>query len=196
MAISVRGWRHFETVDPDEGEGRYFDAVAALVERLVETRDARVTFVSTCQGMPEYWTDDTEAGRAVVGRLDEAVRERVVLDTEARGPDEMIETYAGFDLVVATRMHAAILALCARTPVLPIAYEFKTRELFGRMGLGDWVTDIEEISPAAFSDLAEVCLGRLAELREAVAREVPALRESAFAPAAALRRHVEKGVRK
>jgi len=190
VAVSVRGWRHFRTVDPEEGERRYLDAVAALVERLVRSHGARVTFVSTCQGMPEYWTDDTVAARAVVERLSGEVAGRVRVDTEARGPDAMIDTYAGFDLVVATRMHAAILALCAGTPVLPIAYEFKTRELFERMGLSEWVTDIEEISPGTFAELGEACLARLEELRAAVRREVPGLCESAFAPAAVLRDRV------
>ena len=43
---------------------------------------------------------------------------------------DLIQAYAGFDLVIATQMHSCILALCAGVPVLPIAYEFKTNELF------------------------------------------------------------------
>jgi len=196
IAISVRGWRHFETIDPDEGERRYFDSVAGLAERLSRAHDARITFVSTCQGMPEYWTDDSETARRVVERLTPEVAARVAVDTEARGPEELIDLYGSFDLVVATRMHAAILALCAGTPVLPIAYEFKTRELFERMRLGEWVTDIEEISPETFPALGEACLARLAELREAVRREVPPLRESAFVPAEMLRRRLVTDARK
>lgn len=36
-------------------------------------------------------------------------------------------------------MHMAILALTSGTPVFPITYEFKTQELFNRLGLGEWV---------------------------------------------------------
>jgi colanic acid/amylovoran biosynthesis protein len=41
----------------------------------------------------------------------------------------------------------AILALVAGTPVLPIAYEFKTQELFERLGCLRWVLAMEETTP-------------------------------------------------
>lgn len=56
-----------------------------------------------------------------------------------------------FDLCIGTRMHMCILSLISGTPVLPIAYEFKTQELFGEIGLKEWVTDIEVIEPDAFA---------------------------------------------
>lgn len=196
IAISVREWRHFRTTDPAEGQRRYLDSVAALVARLVRERDASVVFLSTCQGMPEYWTDDSQAALEIAGRLREDVARRVEVDREARGPRELIDAYAGFDAVVATRMHAAILALCAGTPVLPIAYEFKTRALFEGMGLGEWVTDIEAISPDSFSVRGDAFLSALPDLRATVAREVPRLREAAFRPVDRLREIVSEGGRK
>ena len=48
-----------------------------------------------------------------------------------------MELAKGFDFVVATRMHMMILSLCVGTPVLPIAYEFKTKELAARLGIAD-----------------------------------------------------------
>jgi colanic acid/amylovoran biosynthesis protein len=46
-------------------------------------------------------------------------------------------------------MHMAILALTAGVPVLPIAYEFKTQELFTRLGLAEMVLESTSITPAA-----------------------------------------------
>jgi len=77
--------------------------------------------------------------------LPEEVRRRVRVDRAFHGPDALAEAYAAFDMVLATRMHAAILALTAGTPVLPIAYEFKTTELFEALGLGDYVVSIDGI---------------------------------------------------
>jgi colanic acid/amylovoran biosynthesis protein len=59
---------------------------------------------------------------------------------------------ADADVVLATRMHMAILALTAGTPVVAIAYEFKTRELFRRMGLEHYVLDIESVDADALTN--------------------------------------------
>src|SRR3546814_6657409 len=70
-------------------------------------------------------------------------RSRVRVDDRFHTPEALRDRYAGYDMVVATRMHAAILALCAGTPVMPLAYEFKTAELFGRLGFAGKVPSIE-----------------------------------------------------
>ena len=43
-------------------------------------------------------------------------------------------------------MHMMIMSLCVGTPVLPIAYEFKTMELAKRLDLEAFVSDINTIS--------------------------------------------------
>jgi colanic acid/amylovoran biosynthesis protein len=64
----------------------------------------------------------------------------------------------GFDFVVATRMHMMIMSLCVGTPVLPIAYEFKTKEVAKRIGVADVVLDIDTVTP----EEAREKLGRFA----------------------------------
>jgi colanic acid/amylovoran biosynthesis protein len=147
IAISVRDWPHFKSGSGEDGMERYFRAMAVLVSDLVLRRDAQVTFISTCQGTPEYWTDDSRTAEEILHRLPNALHGNVTIDRQFRRPAEFIAELATFDLTVATRLHAAIMSLCAGTPVLPIAYEFKTTELFRRFGLGDAVIDIEDISP-------------------------------------------------
>lgn len=147
IAISVRDWPHFSSGSGGSGMDRYFATIATLAGALLEQHDAEVTFISTCQGTPEYWTDDSRTAKEVCNRLPEQLRSRVVIDRQFRRPDELIAALSTFDLTVATRLHAAILSLCAGTPVLPISYEFKTTELFRRFGLGEAVIDVENISP-------------------------------------------------
>jgi colanic acid/amylovoran biosynthesis protein len=43
-------------------------------------------------------------------------------------------------------MHMMILSLCVGTPVLPIAYEFKTKELAARVGLSEVLLDIDTVT--------------------------------------------------
>jgi colanic acid/amylovoran biosynthesis protein len=147
IAISVRDWPHFRSGSVEDGMERYFRAMAVLVSDLVLRRGATVTFISTCQGAPEYWTDDSRTAEEILLRLPNALHSHVTIDRQFRRPAEFIAELSTFDLTVATRLHAAIMSLCAGTPVLPIAYEFKTTELFNRFGLGEAVIDIEEISP-------------------------------------------------
>jgi colanic acid/amylovoran biosynthesis protein len=74
-----------------------------------------------------------------------------------------------FDFAISTRMHMAILGLCAGLPVLPVAYEFKTTELYKALGQAEWVTDISAIESAAFVALALRFADDFAAFRETVA---------------------------
>ena len=144
IAISVRDWPH---MGAKGGMTAYFDAVAALIDDLVVHHGAEITFLSTCQGVGSYWTDDSATAETLVEHLDESVRGAVRIDREFHTPSQLVSMLGNFDAVIATRMHVAILALLAGTPVLPIAYEFKTVELFAKLGLDGLVQDIETITP-------------------------------------------------
>ena len=51
------------------------------------------------------------------------------------------------DFIIATRLHMSILGLISGTLVFPIAYEFKTIELYHSLGY-DKVETLESISPS------------------------------------------------
>jgi colanic acid/amylovoran biosynthesis protein len=180
VAVSVRDWTHFTTRDPVDGMRDYLAAVRAATVHLVERHGARVTFVSTCQGIAEYAHDDARTAREVVDLLPPHVRSAVTVDDHFHEPRQLLELLSGFDLVVATRMHFAIMALAAGVPVIPIAYEFKMRELFGHLGQAKWVHDIESITPEALvqgvdamiADEAAVRLSLFTAVAEANARAV------------------------
>jgi colanic acid/amylovoran biosynthesis protein len=182
VAVSVRDWP-YASGDAATTNERYRDAIRDTVEALVTKRGAEVTFISTCQGTPEYWANDAAVAAAIAGRVDPSIRSHVYVDSAFHRPQELLDTLAGFDLVVATRMHMAILALVAGVPVFPIAYESKTRELFDRLQMGQWVRELEELKAPAFREDVERFLDQLpaliVPLREAVNRE----RRSALATA-------------
>ncbi len=150
VAVSVRDWSHFEGRSPAEGMERYLDAVAGAVTALVRDDNAEVVFLSTCQGIPEYRYDDSAVGQRIFERLDDETRKSVSVDRAFHEPDELLTQLKGFDFVISTRMHMAILSLCAGVPVLPIAYEFKTTELYNSLSQGEWVTDISHIDRESF----------------------------------------------
>src|SRR5262249_44298517 len=150
-------------------------------------RGAEVTFISTCQGIPEYRYDDSKVAEEIVRSLPETVQKKVRVVREFHRPELLIEILRGFDLLVATRMHAAILALVAGTPVLPIAYEFKTTELFQHLGLGQWVQEIENVRADALARSVEALLGDLPALRAVIAKRVAQEHDRALASTQLLR---------
>jgi len=195
VAVSVRSWSHFRSGGVEDNQRRYRAAVAAAVEDLVRSRNADVTFVSTCQGVPEYSTDDSLEARRIVELLDPDVRARVEVDSAFRRAEALVDLLSGFDLVVATRMHMAILALCAGTPVFPIAYEFKTAELFADLGLGDRVVDIEAAHPESLPGQVDAFIGDLPRLRGRLVDAVLRKREDAWRVAGTIRDLVPEHIR-
>lgn len=143
VGISVRHWHYVR--DGEDGMRRYVEALRQVVTELVQQGNA-VTFVSTCQGVPEYAHDDSKTAEAIVSGLDPRVAAHVTIDAGFHRPEQLMELAAAFDFVISTRMHMMILSLCAGTPVLPIAYEFKTRELAQRLGISEVLLDIDSIS--------------------------------------------------
>jgi len=160
VAISVRQWSYFAGMDAEEGMAQYEAAIAALASRLA-SEGCEVTFLSTCQGIEEYWTDDSALAVKIQQGLSPEVQRRVRVDRSFRRPAALIEELGTFDLVVATRMHMAIMSLIAGTPVLPIAYEFKTEELFERLGQPGWVVPIEGCSAEALQARYDEVVGAL-----------------------------------
>lgn len=146
VAVSVRDWPHFTTTTGEEGMARYRASVADAVSHLVREHGATVRFLSTCQGKPGYRYDDAATAERIRQSLPADVAPHATVDDDPHSPTELIEAYRACDVVIATRMHAAIVALCAGTPVVPIAYEFKSEELLARLGHRDWSVDIETIT--------------------------------------------------
>ncbi|MGL5833118.1 MAG: polysaccharide pyruvyl transferase family protein, partial [Waterburya sp.] len=69
IAISVRDWHYFKTVDPEVGIAQYIEALVVLTTHLVEKYQAHVTYISSCQGIPEYWKDDSEFALNITSQL-------------------------------------------------------------------------------------------------------------------------------
>ncbi|WP_271895867.1 polysaccharide pyruvyl transferase family protein [Candidatus Phyllobacterium onerii] len=144
VAISVRHWNYVK--GGGDGMRRYLDSIRNIVTTLVRDQGKEVTFLSTCQGVPEYAHDDSKAAKAIVAELDPEIARHVSVDASFHTPEQLMALVKGFDFVVATRMHMMIMSLCVGTPVLPIAYEFKTKEVAKRIGVSDVLLDIDTVT--------------------------------------------------
>jgi colanic acid/amylovoran biosynthesis protein len=160
---------------------RYIEAMRTLTSYLVDKHNAEITYLSTCQGMPEYWADDSKLAQTIVDGLPDTIRRAVSVDSNFHRPADLAVILKNYDLVIATRMHMAIIALGAGTPVLPIAYEFKMHGLFERLGQGRWVQDLETISGDALITALDEFLEALPQLRESLFTAVEKEQVSAVA---------------
>jgi len=180
VAVSVRDWPHFEGTTAEAGMARFRMAVGGAVERLVTAHGARVRFLSTCQGRPGYRYDDSAVAARIWAALPEAVREHVEVDRRPHTPTDVMATYAECDLVMATRMHAAILALSGGTPVLPVTYEFKTDELAANLGIADWTAHIATATPETLATRVDAVVASVDERRAGLMAAVEAMRADAM----------------
>jgi colanic acid/amylovoran biosynthesis protein len=149
---------------------RYYDAIISFTKHLVKRYNADVIFLSTCQGIDGYH-DDSQVAMAIKDRLPADTSPHVHINSDFHRPDELMEHLRTFDWVVATRMHFAILALGVGTPVLPIAYEFKTEELFKSLGCDPEIPQIESLT-------AESLISPFDKNVESYASDIPKIRSA------------------
>lgn len=191
VIISVRHWHHFKHISSEEGLQNYKSAIVALTQFLIDNYQAQVTYLSTCQGIPEYWQDDSKFAQEIVELLPNHIQSSVQVNPEFHTPQELLELLNKCNVVIATRMHMCILSLIAGTPVLPIAYEFKTKELFKRLNCEKWVQDIENINEELLVETAKEFVSALPEIRKNLFVEVKKERNNAMASVKLVRRELD-----
>lgn len=135
--LSVRNWA--QAVEGGSLDYAQYEAGMRAVAETLTAAGWNCIALSTCQGVPGYAVDDAATARRIFAGLP------VTIDEDFHTPAELFEMIRSADLVVATRMHFAILSLLAGTPVVAIAYETKTIDLFGTLGASAFVTPIEQV---------------------------------------------------
>jgi colanic acid/amylovoran biosynthesis protein len=180
IAVSVRPWADFGERDSEVGRAKYHQSVAQAATWFVEEVGAEVTFVSTCQGVPEYRFNDSDTARNVLKYLPDNVRNSVVIDSQFRDTEALLRKIDEFDGAICTRMHMCILCLCRGVPVLPICYERKTADLFQSLDLQEYITFIDSIEPDSFRALARRWWQNQESIAEKSWRGTLELRDSAL----------------
>lgn len=192
IAISVRHWNHFKTTDAVDGMNRFQKSIGMLAQYLVENYDADITFISTCQGIPDYWTDDSRVATEIAESLPAHIQKQINVDRKFHSPDELVDIFKSYDIVIPTRMHASILSLVANTPVFPIAYEFKTKELFRRLEMDEWIQDIEYLEQESLVTSIDNFIKELPEIKRKLDCNVKNETERALASAKIVKKALQK----
>jgi colanic acid/amylovoran biosynthesis protein len=176
--FSVREWNQTGPTGKGFSFRQYQDALRGAAHALERDGAGALVAMSTCQGVPNYRDDSTLAMRIFDGT-------RTTVDRCFHSPDDLLCELSAADLVVATRMHMAILSLISQVPVIAIAYEFKTLELFNSLGLADDVIAIENLTEQWLIERIRAARSRRGP--QLSAETLKALRSEALIPALTIR---------
>jgi len=165
VGISVRSWKFFEGRSRETGTEKYYRSVAAICEHITRGLNGEIVFISTCQGINEYHTDDSRTATEIYSLLSDDAKQKVSVNTDFHSPAELKDIIENFDIVISTRMHGAIQALNVGVPVLPIAYEFKTTELFSKLIDRDLILDINTMEEDQSVKIFDQFVNSLPEFR-------------------------------
>lgn len=161
--ISRRAWNG----DEDAAYERYLDALAHLADGL-QRRGIEVRFVCS----------QTRMDPPVIERI------RLRMQTDSQAPrwipvgsvEDYLVAVAPARLVVASRLHALILALVAGAPVVALSYAPKVRRQMQDVELDRWCFDLADIRSESLSQRVDEALAAQALLRSHVHKVVVRLR--------------------
>jgi colanic acid/amylovoran biosynthesis protein len=186
VGVSVRRWIFPGVSDIENENEKYIARMVETLDSLVQQTGAEIVFVSTCQGVPSYAYRDEEVALKIHERLRH--RDRAIIDRSFNTPEQYMEKIAGVDVLVGTRMHACILAMIAGTPAVNVEYEFKSRELFDRLGLADLIVSISDFEPRELVGKVASVLEDRESVKRRIAAGIGALRSENMAIAEQMQR--------
>jgi polysaccharide pyruvyl transferase WcaK-like protein len=139
MTVSAHAWER-RGGENELDERGHLPAMAAAVNRLLESGAVReVTLASTTQGLggPDWaLEDDAMEAEEVYAAVSPHLQDRVNVVTGYLRPDRYAAIAARHSVALSMRMHGAILAAVAGTPVLVANASDKARALSERTSGG------------------------------------------------------------
>lgn len=150
-------------------QAKYESAFAALVDSLI-AKGYRVVAVSTCTGIEGYKKDD----RISALRVKEKVKDKTFYDVRL---DEATDEDLGLlfkrcAMVVATRLHSAIISMNYGTPAIALNYEHKSKGIMEQLGLAELSMEVGSLLDGTLEQAVGRVLEQNAEYREKVAKQV------------------------
>ncbi len=182
IGVSVRSHAFAGVESPERAWQDYLDDVAAAASSLQERLGGSVIFVP--QNTGEGWSNDVAVARDVETLMTNA--DRVLVIRDDLSPQALKTLYGQLDLLIATRLHAAILGMTAGTPVAAIAYQPKTLGVFRMLGLERFALPIEE-TRTRLADAAWALWSERETIRAALAERIPGIKEECRASARRVR---------
>lgn len=111
--------------------------LVAAVRRILAKTNVSVRLIAHVRARSD--DDDYPAVLRIAAELRDEYAERVVISPDPTNLDEAVARYADLDVLLTSRMHAAIFAMAVGTPALAIGYEPKVAGVMSDLGLPERV---------------------------------------------------------
>ena len=151
------------THDAWERRDEIDELLAEAMAGAMRATGLRLRFVSQVQATEA--DDDARAVARLRDRLPDDLREMVETAGPAGSLDEAVSQYAACDVLLASRLHASLMAMATGVPALVVGYEPKVRGVMSGLGLEGRV--IDPVQPGSGEQLVE----RLLALRTPAERD-------------------------
>lgn len=182
VAVTLRNWNF-----PGEGgrarrkerRERYLAEVGHFCERMALDRGGSILIYPQSRG-PGRFEDDRPISRILEASLRRDIPQAAVRYAEGKDEDSLgaaRSALAQADLVLATRLHSAILALSMGIPALTIAYQPKSTSTMELLGLEDYSFGIECLQTTSLVSAAEKILAAPDSFRARIRAETARLRK-------------------
>ena len=113
------------------------ETIVTAMERLLADTTLRLRFIAHVRAGSD--DDDRRAVDRLASRLATLFGARIDVADEVGSLDGALDRYADLDLLVTSRMHAAIFAMSTGTPAIAVGYEPKVQGVMSGLGLEDRV---------------------------------------------------------
>lgn len=183
LALALRDWnfpRQKSRSARDWKREAYLQAVIATGESLHRTHHASFFIFSQAQG-PSRSENDRRTSEYLHDQLRATVPSTHILLCETpvgTSPDTIIQWLQQADMLITSRMHAALFAFLAGIPAVVIGYQHKSLGILQTLGMEDCFISIKEMERESLLPLCETVLRNRKDWVKKVHESVAGVRES------------------
>jgi polysaccharide pyruvyl transferase WcaK-like protein len=175
----VPNMRVYERTAGQGSDNVYLQCLMAVVEHFLQQhRDARVVIMPhEIRPAPSPVRDDRYLCQLMAQTLNQPERVFPLLGDYTA---EQLKSVIGhLDLLISSRFHSIIAALSLRRPVVAVSWSHKYPQLLESVGLGEFTSSHEEITPPALVKLCQRVWAERKQLPALLEQHVPAHERSA-----------------
>lgn len=162
IGVTVVNWNFPEAENREQSRKAYVAALVSTITQLINKQGFEVELVPQVT-VRHHGASDVDLMHEISAQVQSSSLKIVDSDLS---PQALVDLYSGYKMVIGTRLHSCILALCANTPVLAIKYQgYKTEGVMAAAHLSEYVLDIYTVKDYEIIEKINHIISNLNELK-------------------------------